>query len=177
VLGFATRFYVHRVDSAATRLGLTGVILLTAIVWGGLTVVSYFEFPYEAFLAIAAASGVAVLSSALAVLFAKVGGRATTVLLAYPFGVTAFFLPPVVAAFFSVTLGSLIFPGSTSLAAWFLDDVLVAVGLGHWGDYLQRNYELRGAAYVGMWLGVSFPVGWFFGSLVTLANLVRPTED
>jgi len=27
-----------------------------------------------------------------------------------------------------------------------------------------------------MWLAISFPIGWVLGSLVTLADLVRPTE-
>lgn len=176
VAGFATRFYVRRVDSAATRLGLAGVVILTALVWGALTVVSYVRLPFASFVPIAAASVVATLSSALAVLFKRVGGRATTVLVAYPFGVTAFALPPVVAAFFSPTLGSLIFPSSTSLAAWFLNDVLPRIGLGRAADYLHDRYELRGGAYVAMWFLISVPVGWFFGGLVTLANLVRPGD-
>lgn len=175
VLGFATRFYVRRVDSAATRIGLAGVVVLTAVVWGGLTVISYLQFDdWQAILAVGAASAVATLSSALSVVFARIDGRPVTVLLAYPFAVTAIFLPPVVAAFYSPTLAAIVFPGSESLAAWALDNLLSIGGLA---SYLRANYELTGGAYVAMWFGISFPVGWFFGTLVTLANLVRPTAE
>jgi len=175
VLGFATRYYVRRVDSAATRLGLAGVVLLTALVWGGLTVVSYVQFDdWQAIIAVGAASGVATLSSALSVFFARVDGRPVTVLLAYPFAVTAIFLPPVVAAFYSPTLASIVFPGSESIAEWVLDNLLSIGGIA---AYLRNNFELTGAAYVGMWFGISFPIGWFFGTIVTLANVVRPSEE
>jgi len=174
VLGFATRFYVRRIDSAATRLGLVGVILLTALVWGGLTVVSYVRFPFQGFLAVGSAGAVATVSAALSVVFARVDGRPVTVLLAYPFAVTAIFLPPVVAAFYSPALATVIFPNSESIAEWVLDNLLSYGGLA---AYLRESFELTGLAYVAMWLGISFPVGWFFGTVVTLANLVRPTEE
>jgi len=174
VLGFATRFYVRRVDSAATRLGLLGVILTTALVWGVLTVISYVRFPFQGFVAVGAAGAVATVSAALSVVFARVDGRPVTVLLAYPFAVTAIFLPPVVAAFYSPTLAAIVFPNSESLAEWVLDNLLSYGGIA---AYLRENFELTGLAYVAMWLGISFPVGWFFGTIVTLANLVRPAEE
>ncbi len=44
------------------------------------------DIPVESVIAVAAASGVATLSAAIASLFAKVGGRITTVVFAYPSG-------------------------------------------------------------------------------------------
>ncbi len=174
VLGFATRYYARRLDGAATRLGLAGVVVLTAVVWGALTAVARYRLESRGFLAVGAASVVATVSAALSVVFSRVGGRATTILVAYPFAVTAVFLPPVVAAFYSPTLADLIFPQSESIAAWFLDNVLT---VGDLNDYLRTQYDLTGVGYVAMWFGISIPVGWLLGGMVTLANLVRPTAE
>lgn len=171
VVGFATRYYASRLNTAATRLGLAGVVLLTAIVWGALTLAARFQFSREGFLAVAAASVVATVSSALAVLFKRIDGRPVTILLAYPFAVTAVLLPPVVAAFFSAWLAQQIFPGTESLAAVVLDN------LGALGEYIRDQFELTGIAYAVLWFGISFPIGWFFGLLVTLADAVRPTGE
>jgi hypothetical protein len=136
--------------------------------------VARIRFSTEGFLAVAAAGTVAVLSTVLALVFSRIGGRLTTVLLAYPFGVVAVFLPPVVAALYSPTLAAVVFPGSESFAVWLLDNVLV---VGDLNARLRARFELVGYAYVGMWAGLAVPVGWLFGFVVTLANLVRPTEE
>jgi hypothetical protein len=172
VFGFAVRFYARRFDRTATRVGAVGTVLLVVLVWGALTAVARVRFSTEGFLAVAAAGSVAVLSAVLALGFSRVGGRLTTVLFAYPFGVVAVFLPPVVAALYSPTLAAVVFPGSESLAVWLLDNVLV---VGDLNARLRTRFELVGYAYVGMWAGLAVPVGWLFGFVVTLANLVRPT--
>lgn len=174
LVGFMFRFYAGRLDGTATRLGLLGVVLASLLVWGGLAAVARLRFSAGGFLAVAAAGGVATISAALAVVFARIGGRKTTVSLAYPLGVTALFLPPVVAALYSPALSDVIFPGSTTLAAWLLDHVLAVGGLN---TYLRTQYDLEGLAYVGMWFGLAVPLGWCLGSLVTLANVVRPRQD
>lgn len=175
LLGFATRFYSRRFDSAATRIGLAGVVLLATVVWGLLTALTYFRFPNLAgVVAVFVASVVAVVSSALAYGFKRLGGRAATVVLAYPFAVTAVFLPPVVAAFYSPTLGEVVFSGSTTLAKWLLDNLL---WVGDLNTYLRRRYDLEGVAFVLMWFGIAVPVGWFLGVVVTLADLVRPADE
>jgi hypothetical protein len=174
VLGFAVRFYARRFDRTATRVGVVGTVLLAAVVWGALALLARVRFSPEGFLAVAAAGGVAVVATALALGFARVGGRATTVLLAYPFAVVAVFLPPVVAALYSPTLAAVVFPESESLAVWLLDNVLTVGGLA---ATLRARFELVGVAYVGMWSGIAVPVGWTLGLVVTLANLVRPTDD
>lgn len=174
VFGFATRYYAKRLNTAATRLGIVGVVLLTAIVWGALTVVSLFRFSNRGFQAVAAASFAAVISAALAVVFSRVGGRKTTIMLAYPFGVTALTMPPVVAAFFSPTLADLLFPNTESMAAWLLNNVLDVWGIA---AYFRSKFELQGAGYALLWFGFSLPIGWSLGVMVTLANLVRPTEE
>ncbi|GGN85861.1 MULTISPECIES: hypothetical protein [Haloarcula] len=175
LLGAFLRFQTRRIDGTATRLGVVGVVLLSVLVWGGLTALARFELDLVAggVLAIGLAGVVATVSAALAVGARTVGGRGTTVALAYPFAMTAIFLPPVVAALFSKTLAAVVLPGSTALAQWLLDTLLAPVGLA---DLFSRTFDLEGAAYVVMWVAISFPVGWVLGLLVTLADFVRPTE-
>jgi hypothetical protein len=174
VFGFAVRFYVRRFDRTATRIGVVGTVLLSILVWGALTAVARLRFSTEGFLAVAAAGSVAVLATVLALGFSRLGGRLTTVVFAYPFAVVAVFLPPVVAALYSPTLAGVVFPESESFAIWLLDNVLVVGDLNAW---LRARFDLVGFAYVGMWAGLAVPVGWVLGFVVTLANLVRPTEN
>ncbi|SEV87547.1 hypothetical protein [Natrinema salifodinae] len=180
VLGLATRYYAVKLDSTRTRLGIVGVTGLALLVWGLLTIawgaMSYMEqvdIPLDAVLAVAAASGVATISTALAATSTKVGGRSLTVVLAYPFAMTALFLPPVVAALVTPSLHPYVLDPSYDFAVWVLDNVLFVGGVN---EYLRTNFSLEGAAYAGMWLGISFPLGWFLGVVVALANLVRPSE-
>jgi len=173
VLGLLVRFYVRRFDRTATRLGAVGTVLFAALVWGALTALARLRFSAEGFLAVAAAGTVAVLSTVLTLVFRRVGGRATTVFVAYPFAVVAVFLPPVVAALYSPTLASVVFPRSETLAIWLLDGVLTYRNLN---TLLRQRFELVGFAYVAMWGGLAVPVGWALGLLVTLANLVRPSS-
>lgn len=172
--GYVLRYQSRRLNSAATRLGLAGVVLLTALVWGGLTAASFVQFGLESrgFRAVLAASVVATISSALSVLFVRVDGRPVTILLAAPFGVTAVTLPPVVAAFFSTALANLIFPNTETIAAYILNQLG-----GDLAAYFREEYELAGPAYAVLWFGFSVPIGWAVGLLVTLADAVRPTED
>ncbi|MWG35655.1 hypothetical protein [Halomarina oriensis] len=176
LFGFGTRFFVRRVDSTATRLGAIGVVALTAVAWGLLTAFVWVQetFSAEAFVAVAAASVVAVVSAGLAALFTRVGGRVTTVLLAYPAAMNALFLPPVVAALYSPTLAGAVLTGSESFAVWLLDNVLV---VGDVNAFLRSQFSLEGGAYVAMWFAIAVPVGWLLGLLVTLADVVRPKPD
>lgn len=171
--GVAARYNAYRLDDLSSALGLAGTVLLVAVLWGALSAAAWVRFTFTGFLAVVAAAGVATLSTALALAFSRVGGRGTTVLLAYPFATTAVFLPPVVAAFYSPALGELVFTESESLAIWFLDNVFAVGGIN---DYLRTEYDLTGVAYVLLWLGVSVPLGWALGVLVTLANLIRPAD-
>jgi hypothetical protein len=174
LLGFGTRFYARRIDSATTRLGILGVVLLSVFAWALLTVFAHVrQFSDDGLVAVVAAGLVATVSAALAVVFSRLGGRVTSVVLAYPAGVTAIFLPPVVAALYSPSLGSVIFPESTNIAIWLLNNVLV----GGVGEVLQENFRLEGVAYVGMWFGIAVPIGWFLGAIVALADLIRPAGD
>ncbi|MFC7155526.1 hypothetical protein ACFQPA_08655 [Halomarina halobia] len=172
LLGFGTRFWSRRLDGTVARLGVVGAVVLSAVVWGLLTLVARLQFSTEGFIAVGAASVVAVVSVALAVVFARYGGRGTTVLLAYPAAMNALFLPPVVAALYSPTLAGVIFPESATLARWLLDNVLV---VGDLSTTLRDAFELEGAAYVAMWFALAVPVGWLLGSVVALADAVRPT--
>lgn len=170
--GYFLRFQTRRLDRTAMRLGTVGVAFLFLLFWGGLTAFARFQFTPAGFFAVGAASIVAVVAAVLALLFRRVGGRTTTVVFAYPLGVTALFLPPVVAALYSPTVADYVFPRSESIAIWLLDNVLT---YGELNTYLRQTYDLRGVAYAGMWFGIAVPVGWVLGVLVTLADLVRPT--
>lgn len=173
LLGFATRYYAHRIDSTATRLGILGVVLVSVIVWGLLTAVALIQLPWEGFIAVAAAGIVATVSAALAFVFSRIGGRGTTVAFAYPFAMNAFFLPPVVAALYSPVVARAIFPGSEQLAIWILDNLLHVYGVN---ELLRERYTLEGVAYAGMWFGIAVPIGWILGLLVSLADAIRPKQ-
>ncbi|WP_049935680.1 hypothetical protein [Haloplanus natans] len=174
VLGLLVRFHVRRFDRTATRLGAVGTVVLAIVVWGALTALARVRFSAEGFFAVAAAGTVAVVSTMLALVFRWLGGRVVTVLIAYPFAVVAVFLPPVVAALYSPALATVVFPRSETLAIWLLDNALTYRNLN---TLLRQRFELAGFAYVAMWGGFAVPVGWVFGVLVTLANLVRPTSE
>ncbi|WP_191965826.1 MULTISPECIES: hypothetical protein [Haloferax] len=171
VLGLATRYYAHRIDRITAGLGFVGVTAVSLLVWGGLTAATYLSpIAFEGFVAVAVAGVVATVSAVLALFFSGRTGRLTTVALAYPFGVTALFLPPVVASLYSPTLASVVFPSSTSLAIWLLNNVLDFAGIA---AFIRASFELQGLAYVGMWFALAVPVGWSLGGLVTLVNRVR----
>jgi len=182
LVGYATRFYAIKLDSAATRLGVIGAVLLSVVVWGVLSAAASYQFGTvgsislnaEGFLAVVAASVVATVSAALAVLFGRVGGRVTSVLLAYPAAMTALFLPPVVAALFEPTLQEIIFPRSEDLAIEILDGPLSVAGIG---ELLREEFTLAGVSYVLMWLALSVPLGWLLGGLVAFADIIRPKSD
>ena len=172
VFGFAIRYYSRRIDSGVASLGFIGVVILTALVWGALTVVARYRLSYAGFLAVAAAAMVATGSAGLAVFFRWLDGRPVTVLFADPFGVTAIFLPPVVAALFSPTLENVVFARSQTIAIYLLDYVLPS----RLSALLRARFDLVGLAYVGMWFGLAVPLGWLLGLTVTLANVVRPSD-
>ncbi|QLG63470.1 hypothetical protein [Halorarum salinum] len=175
LFGFAARFYASRVNTAATRIGILGVVLVSVVAWGLLTVAAWAsQFSLRGLVAVAVAGGVATVAAALAVVFSRVGGRVTSVVFAYPAGMTAFFLPPVVAALYSPALADVVFVNSYTLAVWLLDNVLSVGGID---QALRSRFELRGVAYVLMWFGIAVPLGWLVGLLVTLADVIRPTSS
>jgi hypothetical protein len=174
--GYFVRFQTGKIGAAGLRLGFVGVVVLVALVWGGLTAlvaVQSAAFQEGAVLALALASGVAVVSAALSVLCWRVDGRATTILLAYPFAVTAIFLPPVVAALFWEPLDGVI-QFSDDIAYWVTNEGPDPFGVV---DYLERNFERQEEDHIIIWFVASFPVGWVLGLLVTLADLVRPRSE
>ncbi|WP_049981212.1 hypothetical protein [Halolamina rubra] len=174
LLGFATRYYATKLDSATTRLGIVGVVGLAAVTWGLLTVGAWVrQFSTNGLIAVGAAGGVATVSAGLAFVLSRRGGRLTSVLLAYPAAMTALFLPPVVAALYSPALAGVL-TGSTNLAIWILDNVLTVGGLN---QLIRDRFALEGPAYVAMWFGIAVPLGWLLGGVVTLADVIRPQES
>jgi len=178
LFGYFLRFQTRRVNLTAARLGLVGVVGLVVVLWGILSALVAFPLAGAVtsggVVAVVAASGVAVLSAALAFGFWAVDGRLTTVLLAYPFAMTAVFLPPIVAALYSTAVADVVLTGSDSLALWLIENGPDVAGIK---TYLIENLELSGSAYVLMWVGISVPVGWLLGVTVTLADFIRPTGD
>jgi len=176
LFGYFVRFQTRRVNVTATRLGFVGVVLLFVLLWGALS--ALVAFPLEGEIAaggvtaIIAASAVAIFSSALAFGFWMLDGRPVTVLFAYPFAMTAIFLPPVVAALYSETMAEIVLTRSDSLASWSLDQMPVAIE-----SYLVENFDRDSFAHVIIWFCVSIPAGWILGIVVTLADLVRPTAE
>jgi len=173
LVGAVLRFSTRRVDATAGRLGVLGVVAASLLAWGALSVLARSRFTVRGFLAVAAAGVVATVAAVLALAFRRVGGRATTVALAYPLATTAIFLPPVVAALYSPVVATVVLPTSQSLALWLLNGPLSLLGLA---GFLQSTFRLVGFAYLAMWFGIAVPVGWLTGSLVTLADAVRPRE-
>jgi hypothetical protein len=172
LMGYFVRFQARKINVTAARLGIIGVVLVFILLWGGLVAVIWLQFS-DTFtqleiIAIAAASSVAVLSSALSYGFWRLGGRGSTVFLAYPFAMTAIFLPPVVAALFHPLLEDIIIARSDEMARWMFHngpDVIT--------EKLDR-FDRQEGHHVIIWFAISFPVGWLLGIMVTLADLIRP---
>lgn len=178
LLGYFLRFQTRRINLAAVSLGAVGVVGLFILLWGGLAVAAKFAFSDQlsegGVTAVAAASVVAIVAAALAYGFWRLDGRVVTVIFAYPFAMTAIFLPPVVAALFSTAVADVVLTRSDNLAQWFVFQGPELFGLT---DFLVENFERDQFAHVIIWFAVSVPVGWVLGTLVTLADLVRPTQE
>ncbi|MEF8907938.1 MAG: hypothetical protein V5A13_08750, partial [Haloarculaceae archaeon] len=161
LLGYFIRFQSRRVNVTAERLGLLGVLLLFVLLWGALSALVRFVAPGSfvsgGVVAVLAASAVAVVAAGLSYGFWRFGGRVTTVLLAYPFAMTAIFLPPVVAALYSSALADVVLSGTDSLAVWFVQSGPDLFGLT---DYLVAEFDLEGVAYVLLWFAIAVPLGW-----------------
>ena len=178
LFGYFVRFQTRRLNTTALSIGFVGVVGLFVLLWGALAVLARFQFSGAletgGVTAVAAASTVAILSAALSFGTYKLGGRITTVALAYPFAMTAIFLPPVVAALYSTAVADVVLDQSDSLARWFLFSGPDLFGVK---EYLIQEFERDGFAYVLMWFGISVPLGWLLGLVVTLADFVRPTAE
>lgn len=173
LFGVIVRFQTRKMSAAARDLGLIGVLLVFAVVWSLLALIVWVVLDTEAFLAVLSSAVVATISAGIAFVAHQRGGRASTVLIAYPAGVTAVFLPPIVAALFSETVGDVVLPHSEDLAVFILDEVLFVFDLN---ERIRDLFELEGVGFVGMWLAIAIPVGWFLGVIVTLADVIRPRD-
>jgi hypothetical protein len=175
LLGYFLRYQTRRLNLAAVRLGAVGVVLLFTVLWGALAVLAWVDFRGlfgDTVVPVVAASAVGILSSGLSYLCWRLDGRPVTVLFAYPFAVTALFLPPVVAALFSPALGDIVLDQSDSLASAVVDEYESFGPV----EYLVENFDRRDEHHVIIWFAISVPVGWILGTLVTLADLIRPTD-
>jgi len=171
--GFWVRYVTRRIDRTIASLGILAVVGGVAAVWTGLTVVAWARFQASGFQAVLAASLVATASVGLSWAASRTGSRPVTLLVAYPFAVSAVFLPPVTAALYSPVLGSVIIPESVSLANWLLRNPLRLFGVS---TFFSRQFTLTGLGFLWMWLAIAIPTGWVLGALVTAANAVRPGD-
>jgi hypothetical protein len=176
LFGVIVRFHARKVDVSVEKLGAIGVFLLAVLVWGGLAALVEFRlnFPEDEANAIIGASIVAIASTAFALLFRKLDGRPVSVVFAYPFAMTAIFLPPLVAALLSNQVAQFTIAYSEEIAVFIQNQVLAEVGLK---DYFIRNFDRTGGAYVIMWVAISVPLGWLLGTTVALADFIRPTGE
>lgn len=177
LFGYFVRFQTRKLNMTAVRIGAIGVLALLIVAWGALSLLAIYqlELARDGTVAIVAASVTAVISGGLSFLFWYVDGRPTTVVFAYPFAMTAIFLPPVVAALYSEAIAAVVLSGTESLQQWILNNT--PSFLERVKTYLVDNYDLEGVYYVLLWFGISVPVGWILGILVTLADLVRPKGE
>jgi len=93
------------------------------------------------------------------------------VLLAYPFAMTALFLPPIVAALLHPALEDIIIARSDEMARWMFQN-----GPDALTEPLDR-FDRQESHHIIIWFAISFPVGWILGTLVTLADLIRPKGE
>jgi hypothetical protein len=171
--GVIVRFHARKIEFSIEKIGAIGVFLVAVLVWGGLAALVEFRlnFPAQEANAIIAASVVAILATGLALVFRAIDGRPVTVLFSYPLGMTAIFLPPLVAALLSDQIAQFTIVYSEEIAVFLQDEVLAELGLK---DFFVRNFDRNGGAYVIMWVVISVPLGWLFGIMVTLADFIRP---
>ena len=175
LLGYFIRFQTRRLNVTAVRIGVVGVLALFTVLWGALSALAYSQLGTDGAIAVVAASITAVISAGLSFLFWYVDGRFTTVVFAYPFAMTAIFLPPVVAALYWPAVAAVVLPGTESLQLWLLENN--PAFLERVENYFVENYDLEGIYYVVLWFGISVPLGWLLGLVVTLADVVRPTGE
>jgi len=176
LFGVIVRFHARKIEFSIEKLGAIGVFLLAILVWGGLSALVKFQldFPVQEANAIVAASVVAILATGLALVFRVIDGRPVTVIFSYPLGMTAIFLPPLVAALLSDQIAQFSIVYSEEIGVFIQDDILARIGLK---EYFVENFERDGGAYVIMWMIISVPLGWILGIMVTLADFIRPKED
>ena len=178
LFGVLVRFHARKIDVSVEKIGAIGVMLVAILAWGGLSALVEFRLsgqfaPQEAN-AIIAASVVAIIATAFAVFFRTIDGRVTTVALAYPFGMTAIFLPPVVAALVSEDIAQFSIVYAEQIADLFREEALAPLGLK---ETVNQKFDMTELAYVIIWLAVSIPVGWLLGTTVALADFIRPTGE
>lgn len=82
----------------------------------------------------------------------------------------AIFLPPIVAALYDPSLSGVL-ERSEDLAIFLLDSFLYVYDIN---EYLRANFSLEGVGVVLMWIAIATPIGWLFGLVVTLADVIRP---
>jgi len=135
---------------------ITVVSLLVAVFWGMSLIYGSYRLGPSGLISLTGASLIAVVSAGLMVLFALAPGRKKTALLAYPFAVNVFLLPPVVIAIYEPVL-SFVWTYSESTAVYILDNFLTIFDLN---TILRNQFDMSRLGYLGMWFVLSYPMGW-----------------
>lgn len=134
---------------------------VTLLFWGVSLVYGAFAWGSSGVVALLGATIIAVMSGAMATLFALAPGRGKTIGLAYPFAMSTLFLPAIVIALYEPSL-NVILELSYEFAAVILDVVFAPVGLA---DVIRSTGTLQGEGHFVMWFVLSFPLGWVLGTL------------
>lgn len=147
------------------------VTLVAGVFWSMSLVYGAARFGVSGFMALVAASIIAVGSASVAVLMFLVPGKGKTIGLGYPFTLNVVLLPPLIIAYYE-PIFSVVWDYSNLTAVWILDTFL------HYYDintYLRQNYTMTNALYILMWFGISHPLGWLLGSSVYASKTYVPS--
>lgn len=170
VVGSPVRFVVRRIGRLADTWGLAGVVWFAAIVGGVATAMAWLGYGRAGFVAVAVAAGVSTLTVSLSMTVSRVRGRSSTVLLAYPLGVVAVGLVPIVVATYSTGV-----PGAVlqRTAGSLPPGAGVPSGLD---GRLRPDVVSTRTAVVAAWTGAAALAGWLAGTLVTITDAARPVD-
>lgn len=147
------------------------VTLVAGVFWSMSLVYGAARFGVSGFMALVAASVIAVGSASVAVLMFLVPGKGKTIGIGYPFTLNVVLLPPLIIAYYE-PIFSVVWDYSNLTAVWILDTLLNYYGIN---TYLRQNYTMTNALYILMWFGISYPIGWLLGSSVYASKTYVPS--
>lgn len=169
LIGTPIRYAVRGISDAGEHLGFARIVGLAGVLAVVTTGAAWFWLSTAGVVVVGTAAGLATLSVVGMVLSARYGGRATTILLAYPFGLLAISLIP--GTVFMVSTGR-IDPIWQPARDTFLS---LPTGVTPLSVVTTQSLAdpLLGIGFV-RWIGLLVMVGWGIGTLVLVTDIVRP---
>ena len=162
-VGLVFRRQMKAIDGTVGRLG---VITIGALVTIGWAAVGFTSLPVGGTVGAAVSGAIGITLFGIGLLAAKFKLR----FVSYPAFINTLLFPPVVLSYFVPSLKEVIFPKTSGIVIWLLNNVFEPIGAA---DLLSSYFTLEGAAYMLFWFSVSLVVGWTLAALVTLASRVR----